>query len=278
MAKDQPSPSSNPVAVPFFRQRIVVLVGAFLAMLTAAGVVWMVWKWLPEWPVREVKFKGEFKQVNADDLAKVANAIANVNANARRSMLRTDLDEVQTAVKQVPWVRNVDVRRQLPSTLEIVIEEHTPYGHWRDVAGANAEVENSSSTAGQTLMVNNFGEVFNAGAATKNADGKWLEMPVFAGPPGSGREVLAGFDQFRKQLLAVERVPKELQLSSRRAWWMKLDNGTTLELGRSDANARLARYISAYKQLATLQTTNTHIDLRYQSGLAVRTMIASKSK
>ncbi len=278
MAKDQSSQSSNETAVPFFRQRIVVLVGAFLAMLTAAGVVWMVWKWLPEWPVREVKFKGEFKQVNANDLAKVANAIANVNANTRRSMLRADLDEVQAAVKQVAWVRNVDVRRQLPSTLEIVIEEHTPYGHWRDVAGANAEVENSSSTAGQTLMVNNFGEVFNARAATKIADGKWLEMPVFAGPPGSGREVLAGFDQFRKQLLAVERVPKELQLSSRRAWWMKLDNGTTLELGRSDANARLARYISAYKQLATLQTTNAHIDLRYQSGLAVRTMIASKSK
>lgn len=274
MAKDQRSQSSTDVAVPFFRQRMVVLTGAFLAMLTAAGLAWMMWKWLPEWPVREVKFKGEFKQVNADDLAKVANAIA----KTRRSMLRADLDEVQTAVKQVAWVRNADVRRQLPATLEIVIEEHTPYGHWRDVAGTNADVENLSSPSGQTLMVNNFGEVFNVGAAIKTADGKWLEMPVFAGPPGSGRQVLAGFDQFRKQLLTVGRAPKELRLSSRRAWWMKLDNGTTLELGRSDANARLARYISAYKQLSALQATNAHIDLRYQSGLAVRTVLTSKSK
>jgi len=78
--------------------------------------------------------------------------------------------------------------------------------------------------------------------------------------------------------LTVGRAPKELRLSSRRAWWMKLDNGTTLELGRSDANARLARYISAYKQLAALQATNAHIDLRYQSGLAVRTVMTSKSK
>ncbi len=274
MAKAQPSQSSNQVAVPFFRQRIVVLAGAFLAMLTAAGMAWTVWKWLPEWPVREVKFKGEFKQVNAEDLKKVANAIA----KTRLSMLRADLDEVQAAVKQVAWVRNVDVRRQLPATLEIEIEEHTPYGHWRDVAAASTDADNSSSASSQTLMVNNFGEVFDAGAATKNADSKWLEMPVFAGPQGSGKEVLAGFDQFRKQLLAVERVPKELQLSSRRAWWMKLDNGTTLALGRSDANARLARYISAYKQLATLQATNAHIDLRYQSGLAVRTVMAGKSK
>jgi cell division protein FtsQ len=274
MAKAQTSQSSEEVAVPFFRQRIFVIAVALLAMLIAASVAWMVWKWLPEWPVREVKFKGDFKQVDASELSKVANVIANVNTNARRSMLRTDLDEVQAAVKQVPWVRNANVRRQLPATLEITIEEHTPYGHWRDVSVNEAQ----QSQHAQRLMVNNFGEVFNTGSALKTADDKWLEMPVFAGPPGSGREVLAGFDQFRKQLLVVERTPKELQLSSRRAWLMKLDNGTVLELGRSDAIARLQRYIRAYHQLATLQAANSHIDLRYQNGLAVRTLVASKSK
>ncbi len=256
--------------VPFFRQRIVVLAVALLAMLIAASVAWMAWKWLPEWPVREVKFKGDFKQVDANELSKVANVIA----KTRHSMLRTNLDEVQAAVKQVAWVRNANVRRQLPATLEITIEEHTPYGHWRDVS-VN---ESAQSQNVQRLMVNNFGEVFNTGLASKSVNEKWLEMPVFAGPPGSGREVLAGFDQFRKQLLVVERTPKELQLSSRRAWLMKLDNGTVLELGRSDAIARLQRYIRAYHQLATLQAANSHIDLRYQNGLAVRTLVAVKSK
>ena len=274
MAKAQKSPSSEEFAVPFFRQRMVVIAVALLAMLIAASVAWLVWKWLPEWPVREVKFKGDFKQVDANELSKVANVIANVNANARRSMLRTDLDEVQAAVKQVAWVRNANVRRQLPATLEITIEEHTPYGHWRDVSVS----ENQPSQATQRLMVNNFGEVFNIGSVTKSTDERWLGMPVFAGPPGSGREVLAGFDQFRKQLLVVERTPKELQLSSRRAWLMKLDNGTVLELGRSDAIARLQRYIRAYHQLATLQAANSHIDLRYQNGLAVRALVSSRLK
>jgi cell division septal protein FtsQ len=59
---------------------------------------------------------------------------------------------------------------------------------------------------------------------------------------------------------------------------IKLDNGTVLELGRSDAIARLQRYIRAYHQLATLQAANSHIDLRYQNGLAVRTLVAVKSK
>lgn len=266
MAKAQTSQSPEEFAVPFFRQRIVVLAVACLAMLIAASVAWLVWKWLPEWPVREVKFKGDFKQVDANELSKVANVIA----KTRHSMLRTDLDEVQAAVKQVPWVRNANVRRQLPATLEITVEEHVAYGHWRDVS--------ANESASQRLMVNNFGEVFNTGLRLNSAEEKWLEMPVFAGPSGSGREVLAGFEQFRKQLLVVERTPKELQLSSRRAWLMKLDNGTVLELGRSDAIARLQRYIRAYHQLATLQAANSHIDLRYQNGLAVRTLIAVKSK
>lgn len=276
MAKTQIPPTSDELAVPFFRRRIAVLVAALLAMLVAASVAWMVWKWLPEWPIREVKFKGEFKQVDANELSKVANVIANVSANAsaHRSMLRTNLDEVQAAVKQVPWVRNVNVRRQLPATLEITIEEHTPYGHWRDIS---VDQEQPLQNL-QRLMVNNFGEVFNTGLTAKSTDEKWLEMPVFAGPPGSGRDVLAGFEQFRKQLLVVERTPKELQLSSRRAWLMKLDNGTVLELGRSDAIARLQRYIRAYRQLATLQAANSHIDLRYQNGLAVRTLVASRLK
>ena len=46
---------------------MVVIAVALLAMLVAASVAWLVWKWLPEWPVREVKFKGDFKQVDVNE-------------------------------------------------------------------------------------------------------------------------------------------------------------------------------------------------------------------
>jgi cell division protein FtsQ len=258
-----------PPSTPFFRRRIVVIGTGFIAMMLAVAVVWLALKWVPEMPVKEVRFTGAFTRVDANELARVAAVIAPTHNNARRSLLRVDLDEVKAAVKEVAWVRNVDIRRQLPGTLVVNIEEHIPYGVWIDVAPA------SSDTLPVPQLVNNFGEVFKA-RMSPTADGNSVEMPVFAGPSGTSKEVLRTFDQFRKQLVAIERVPKELRLSNRRAWSMLLDNGVTLELGRNDADARLARFIRAYGELPVLQAANTHVDLRYQNGLALRTPPAVK--
>jgi cell division protein FtsQ len=252
--------SRNPPPTPFFRRRIVVIGVGFLAMLTALAVVWLAMKWLPELPVKEVRFTGKFVRVDAAELQRVAGAIA----KTRRSLLRADLDEVKAAVKEVPWVRNVDIRRQLPGTLLVNIEEHVPYGVWIDVAGS------ASDAAPTPQLINNFGEVFKARMPAAAADGTPIEMPIFAGPRGSGKDVLLTFDQFRKQLATIGRMPKELRLSVRRAWTMRLDNGVVLEIGRSDADARLARYLRAYSELPQLQIANAHVDLRYQTGLSLR--------
>ncbi len=252
---------SNPDHIPFFRRRIVVIAAGFIAMLIALAVVWFALKWAPELPVKEVRFTGTLARVDANELSKVAAAIA----KTRRSLLRADLDEVKAAVNEVAWVRKADIRRQLPGTLIINIEEHVPYGVWRDVTGERA-----------TQLVNNFGEVFTAKRPI-DANGKPVEMPVFSGPSGSGAEVLLTFDQFRKQLAAIQRTPKELRLSSRRAWSMTLDNGVTLELGRAESEARLARFVRAYQQVPALQSANAHVDLRYQTGLALKPGTEKKS-
>jgi cell division protein FtsQ len=253
----QSAPSAE---TPFLRRRIVVIAVGFMAMLVAIAVVWFAMRALPELPVKEVRFVGQLTRVDADELARVASAVA----KTRRSALRTDLDEVKAAVMDVAWVRKAEVRRQLPGTLVVKIEEHIPYGVWIDVAG-------STGAAPVPQLVNNFGEVFKARLSAATSDGNAVEMPVFAGPPGSGKDVLLQFDQFRKQLAPLGRMPKELRLSNRRAWTVRLDNGSVLELGRADAETRLSRYIRAYRELAELQAANAHVDLRYQTGLSLRT-------
>lgn len=277
-------------AAPFFRRRIVVIAVSVLAMLSAAAAAWMGWRALPEMPVREVVFMNAsstsvaipFAHLQTAELNRVAQAVEAAKLNA----LWADLNEVKVVVEQLEWVRHAEVRRRLPDKIEVRIEEHVPFGVWHGIeppaakpaalassadnsanAGASAD-ENSADETVATggLLINTFGEVFTASLPNMEL----LVLPVLSGPPASSKEVIVEFDQFRKQLATIERMPREMQLSVRRAWTVKLDNGMTLELGRNDAGQRLQRFTDAYRQIAALQTAGIHVDLRYASGLALR--------
>jgi cell division protein FtsQ len=63
----------------------------------------------------------------------------------------------------------------------------------------------------------------------------------------------------------------QVRVSPRRAWQLRLDNGLTLELGREQIEARLARFVGAYdRTLGRLGRRIEHVDLRYSNGFAVR--------
>ena len=251
------SATPAPGAQTFMRNRTVVIGVAIAAMLVAAGAAWFAIAAMSReaarmnlLPIREVTFagaNGELKRVDSSELTRIAGAIENMGG----SMLRTDLNQVKAAVRQVAWVRDAEVRRRFPSTLEVRIEEHAPFARWQ-----------MASDSALSLLVNTFGEVFEAGIDDT--------LPVFSGPKDSSREVLANYLAFKAQLAAIHQVPAEVRLSPRRAWQLKLDNGNTLELGRSDAGIRLARYVRAFPNIATLQAANARVDLRYHTGLAVR--------
>jgi cell division protein FtsQ len=63
----------------------------------------------------------------------------------------------------------------------------------------------------------------------------------------------------------------QVSVSSRRAWQIRLDGGTVLELGREQVEARLARFVAAYERtVGRLGRRIEYVDLRYPGGFAVR--------
>ena len=243
----------------FTRKRGVVIGATLLAMVLAAGVSWFAIAAMSKeasamnlLPIRSVSFSsgsGELQHVDPEELKHIAGAIQNMGG----SMLRTDLNQVKAAVKQVEWVRDAEVRRHFPSTLEVRIEEHLPFARW--LSAADSE---------QSFLVNTFGEVFEADIDDQ------VVLPILGGPKDSSREVMTNYQSFKTQLAAIEQVPAEVRLSPRRAWQVKLASGSTLELGRNDAGERLQRFVRAYAGISAIRTAGTRVDLRYQNGLAVR--------
>lgn len=184
-----------------------------------------------------------------------------VEAIARRDLRGTfftvDIVRLRNAFEKLPWVRRADVRRQWPDTIEVVIEEHTPLARWGE--------------KGKEGLVNVQGEVFEG--AYEGA------LPVFAGPPGTSQEIAAQYEVFQRELSAIGRQPTHVRLSPRRAWQVQLDNGMTLEVGREQVSARLARFLVSYPQtIAPLGRNADYVDLRYANGFAVRVPEVTKAK
>ena len=210
---------------------------AFLLALYAAV---MLVAQLPVFPLREVLILGDARFTGRSDVE------ALVARDLRGNFFTLDLARARKAFETLAWVRKADLRRHWPDRLEVRLEEHVPLARW-----------------GALGLVNTQGEVFSA-----TYEG---ELPEFAGPAGSDKEMAIQYAYFCKSLEPLGRIPTRVSVSARRAWTLQLDSGLTLELGRVDPEDRLARFVENYPQAAVLLGRRMqHVDLRYSNGFAVR--------
>jgi cell division protein FtsQ len=256
--------SSAETSTPLHSQRMVVLGAAAGAMVIAALIVWFAIGAMPDvaksLPIERVVFASAtgapLTEVDGEALKRLADALQTRGA----SMLQVDLVALAAMVKQVPWVREATIRRQFPSTIVVAIEEHKPVAQWTP-DGIVAAANNENST-----LVDSYGDVFSAVISDERRE----QLPRLAGPDGSSVEVLTRYASLLAPLKSIDRAPKALVLTPRRAWQLTLDNGSAVELGRADVDERLSRFIRSYAELPALQTAGATIDMRYQSGLTIR--------
>jgi cell division protein FtsQ len=172
----------------------------------------------------------------------------------RGNFFTANLEQVRQVFEAVPWVRRATVRREWPDRLIVEVEEHEALGTWGE--------------DGRLLSVK--GDVFTANLAEAEED---HELPQFSGPDGSEKEVLSRYAELRSWFAPARLVPESLALSSRYAWTVILNNGTSVALGREQTptmlRERVSRLVSVWPQLAARVQDIETIDMRYQNGLAL---------
>jgi cell division protein FtsQ len=211
-----------------------------LALLLAIGGVLHFVIHLPAFALREVRVEGNLAHVTGKQVETI------VRHELKGNFFTLNLAAARAAFETLPWVRKVNVRRQWPDQLEVTLEEHVPLARWGNLA-----------------LVDRYGEVFQAAY-----DGK---LPLFIGPDGAAKEVTIQYEYFRRSLAEIGMVPVQVQVSQRRAWQIRLEDGMTLELGREQIEARLARFVGSYgRTLGKLARHIDYVDLRYANGFAVR--------
>jgi len=215
-----------------------LLVVAALLGLLYGGAAWVVQ--LPVFPITEVRVITPLTHVTREQVETI------VRREVRGNFFTLQLASTRVAFEKLPWVRRAEVRRQWPGLIEVVLTEHVPLARW-----------------GKSALVNVHGEVFEAAF-----DGS---LPIFNGPDGTAKEIAIQYEHFRRSLAAIGKMPDEINVSPRRAWQIRLDDGMTVDFGRENVEERLRRFVSTYpRTIARMTRPVDRVDLRYANGFAAR--------
>jgi cell division protein FtsQ len=220
-------------------------------VLIAAGLWWVAQR--PYFTLKTIRIEGaEQAQLRHINPLIVRGAVL---SRVKGNFFTANLDNVRQVFESVPWVRKAAVRREWPNQLIVSLEEHMPLGTWGD--------------DGRLISVK--GDVFTANLAEAEED---ADLLAFDGPPGSEKEVVARLNDLNAWFAPLKLSAAKLDLSSRYAWTLTLNNGVTIELGREKSSTtlkdRVDRLIGVYPQLVDrLQNRIENIDMRYPNGLAL---------
>jgi cell division protein FtsQ len=227
------------------------LLGLLALSLLATGAWWLAQR--PMFTLKAITIQGVESDLRHVSASTVRNAaIPRIKGN----FFTANLDSVRQAFEVVPWVRKAAVRREWPNQLIVTLEEHEALGTWGD--------------DGRLLSVK--GDVFTANLAEAEEDG---ELAAFRGPEGSEKEVITRYRDLQQWFAPAKLTLDSVQLSSRYAWSVKLNNGITVELGTEQSSRslkeRVQRLVGIYPDLvARLQDKIESVDMRYPNGLALK--------
>ncbi|MEI7866279.1 MAG: cell division protein FtsQ/DivIB [Candidatus Methylumidiphilus sp.] len=252
--RNQPRPGiARRNAIPARRKgrnniRLIKRVLRFAMMFALAGLAWMGWERIPAqelrtlFPINYVRVAGEVENL---DVGKLQDAL---QPTLSGGYFNQDLGEIEGVIHSFAWIDQVRLSRIWPDTLEVDITEQKAVARWGDRA-----------------LLNPRGERFAPDGVEAYAN-----LPVIYGPLGMESFLLDTLNALNDRLAAKGVKVATLDMSKRRAWIVRLDNGLELHFGRQDPVKVLERFLGLAPKLGEdVFAQLKRVDLRYPNGFAL---------
>lgn len=193
-------------------------------------------------PIASITLKGEFNYVSQ---GKVETLVRGMIGS---SFIGENISDIKQSLEGMPWIDSVDLVRQWPDTLEVVVREQAPIARW----GENGFV----NVRGEIIIVDNSNSLSRFSTLTGQEKDAGLIMQQYS--------LLASTLQSYNMSIDV------LEKNHRGVWRLQLKNGWKIIIGRSDVYKKVQRltHLLDIKKL-NAQMKIESIDLRYQNGLAI---------
>ena len=172
-----------------------------------------------------------------------------LGVNKGTSILSFDTAAAQSRVETLPWVRQAEVMRLLPSTLKVIIKERQPYARWQ--------------LKGETYLIGEDGAIIGKSVYDRDAT-----LPLVVGEGAATNfaaldRVLSRHSTLQSRLLAAVRVAD-------RRWTLKLEDGIDILLPEARVADALDWIIEADRKHALLSRALSRVDLRLGDRVSVR--------
>jgi cell division protein FtsQ len=244
----QHQPKALPPDIRFMNSLSSMFIMVFVLMLSALAVAWLMRQ--PLFNLSAISVQGDLSHNNAVTLR------ANVAPQLSGNFFTVSLSRTRAVFESVPWVRNAVVQRQFPDRLKVVLQEHRAMAYW--------------GPEGDSRLVNNFGEVFEANQGEVEGE----ELPQLNGPPGQAPVVLQAYEALSPLFEKLDTVVDRLELTGQGSWRAHLESGAELELGHGpldDLQARAQRFVATLTQVSSRYGRQLEsADLRYSNGYALK--------
>jgi cell division protein FtsQ len=193
-------------------------------------------------PIRYVRIEGIFQYIRQDALKKVLLPYVTTD------FFSVDVQEIDKAALQHPWVKSVNVKRVWPDAIDIKVYEQFPAVRWGDKS-----------------LLNPDGVLFTPENA---ADFK--QLPLIQGPKGYEARLLEIMQGLEIDLADRALHLAEFKVNERRAWDIVLHNGIEIKLGRNGQLKNFQRFLKTLDILGQDKIAAiAKVDLRYPNGFSI---------
>jgi cell division protein FtsQ len=160
-----------------------------------------------------------------------------------------DLEEARARLARVEWVRSVEIRRRLPDTLAIVINEETPFAIW--------QVE------GDFALINREGAVI-----TRTIPAQYASLPHVVGE-GAAQHAASFFALLDREPAVREQLAAAIRVGDRR-WNLRLRNGVEVRLPDTGVEAALIELADLEAEYGIFSRGISLIDMRVPDKMYLR--------
>lgn len=194
-------------------------------------------------PIRVVQMSNALQRA---DERSVREALA---AHLDAGFFAVDVRAIKAELEAEAWIEKAVITRIWPDTLAVNITEEVAIARW-----------------GDEHLLNQYGESFAPELGSLD-----LTLPLLRGPFGMERKVMEQYQVFTQMLSDTGLRVREIVLSDRGGWTLRMDNNLMVSIGRNNVMARMERFNTFFKRhlYAKIEQIEA-IDLRYDNGISIK--------